>query len=119
MNRNRTKRVDQLNSLRTNAYKHLEDINEAIELYGDSAIPNYKTAQRIIANLTSGRKSVNERGLKALEAYRAEKEYFVSGTAKIVTSSSKHRRGAVTQYNKRYESTVKAWSRASTWAATG
>ena len=107
MNRNRTKRVDQLNGLRTNAYKHLEDINEAIELYGDSAIPNYRTAQRIIANLTSGRKSVNERGLKALEAYRTEKEYFVSGTAKILTSYSKHRRGAVTHYNKRYESTVK------------
>ena len=107
MNRNRTKRVDQLNGLRTNAYKHLEDINEAIELYGDSAIPNYKTAQRIIANLTSGRKSVNERGLKALDAFRTEKEYFVSGTAKILTSYSKHRNGAVTHYNKRYESTVK------------
>ena len=54
MNRNRTKRVEQLNGLRTNAYKHLEDINKAIELYGDSAIPNYRTAQRIIANLTRG-----------------------------------------------------------------
>ena len=107
MNRNRTKRVDQLSSQRTNAYKHLADINEAIELYGDSAIPNYRTAQRIIANLTSGRKSVNERGLKALDAYRVEKEYFVSGTAKILTSYSKHRKGAVTQYNKRYESTVR------------
>ena len=107
MHKNRTKRVDQLNGLRTNAYKHLADINEAIELYGDSSIPSYKTDQRVISNLTSGRKSVNERGLKALDTHRTEKEYFVSSTAKILTSYSKHRKGAVTQYNKRYESTVK------------
>ena len=92
MNKNRTKRVEGLTQLRTNAYKHLADFNEAIELYGDSAIPNYKTAQRIISNLTSGRKSVNERGLKALDTYRTEKEYFVSGTAQILTSYSKHRK---------------------------
>ena len=45
-----------------------------VDIDGHGNIPRRGgNPQRIINNLTSGRKSVNERGLEALDTYRTEK----------------------------------------------
>ena len=107
MNANRKRRVALLSVMQALPSKHKSDISEVIRLYSEHEIPNYKTAKNIISNLTSGRKSVNQKGLTTLSGFRTEKEYFVKGTARIRTTYAKHRKGVKTSYEKEYETVVK------------
>jgi len=104
----RKKRADQLASLSAAAVKHRTDAAEAVELYGNKSIANYRTAQRIIEQLQSKRKATVEKGLAALDKHRTEKDFFVTGHAKILSTYSKIRTGKRVHYDKQYESTVKA-----------
>ena len=120
MSKSRNKRVAMLRELRDKASQYKTDMADVVELYADNTIDKYTTATSIITRLSSGRKAVNERGLQALNELRAEKEYFVTGRAKLLTTYSKHRKGAVTQYDKKYESTVRESQRVmATSAAKG